>query len=80
LEIKLPEEGEMDTPLRVNFIGIREDAMYPAKEADAKKRSPDGILKHPMDFLERLNDYLEKESNGAVDSLLLGCVAGVVDI
>jgi hypothetical protein len=80
LEIQLPDEDSEDPPLQVNFIGIREDAMYPGKRADAKKKSPNGRLSYPMDILERLDDYLEEETKGAVDSLLMGCVAGVVHV
>jgi hypothetical protein len=70
----------MESPLLINFIGVREDAMYPGKKDDALKLSQDGALNHPMDLLERLDGYLEGATKGAADTLLMGCVAGVVHV
>jgi hypothetical protein len=80
LEIQIPDDHSTKSPLPINFIGVREDAMYPAKRDDAKGSSMDGFLDHPMDLLERLDGYLEIATNGAADSLLMGCVAGVVHV
>lgn len=80
LDIKVPDEENLDAPLLINFIGIREDSMYPGKRGDGIKESANNMLGHPMNLLELLDEYLEKETSGAVDSLLMGCVAGVVNI
>jgi len=80
LEVQSGDNESIEAPLLINFIGIREDAMYPGKQVDAKESSLDGALSHPMNLLERLDGYLNREMDSAVDSLLMGCIAGVVRV
>lgn len=79
---------EGTAPLTVNFIGIDEAAMWPAKKAaaaaaaavggnDEARRSRGG--RHTfMALFERLDDWLTRETHGRVDVMLLATVGGVV--
>ena len=79
LVIKLPESHDYSTPylMRVNFIGIQENAMWPGKIDDARAS---GELGPAMSLFERLDKWLDEQTRGAVDALLLGCIGGVVDL
>jgi len=57
--------------LLVNFIGIMEKGMWPAKEAVKTEGGP------TMELFERLDRWLEDKFAGTVDALLMGCVGGV---
>jgi len=75
--IKLPkiEKGsEPNEKVRVNFIGLQEKGIWPAKKA---VKAQGGAA---MQLFENLDAWLEEKTGGKVDALLMGCVGGVVDI
>ncbi|QRV88245.1 Peptidase family M28 protein [Ceratobasidium sp. AG-Ba] len=75
LEIKLPElefGGALPPELKINFIGIEERGMWPAKKNDRAG--------HAMDLFEKMDGWFEEKKKGAMDVMLLGCVAGVMSI
>lgn len=57
--------------LRVNFIGIQEKRMWPAKKAEA-----DGS--QAMQLFREFDAWLDEKTGGSVDALLMGCVSGEV--
>ncbi|KAF9475846.1 hypothetical protein BDN70DRAFT_953709 [Pholiota conissans] len=70
--IKVAEGG--DTGIRVNFMGLQEKGIWPAKKAVKALGGP------AMHLFEHLDAWLEKKTDGKVDALLLGCVGGVTMI
>ncbi|KIO07538.1 hypothetical protein M404DRAFT_997720 [Pisolithus tinctorius Marx 270] len=66
-----PEQMANASPrgLKVNFIGIDEKRMWPAKKSEA-----DGSP--AMKLFEELDAWLEERTGGSVDATLLGCVGG----
>lgn len=73
LVIKLPKNST-DQTLAVNFIGLQEKGMWPGKKA---VKAEGGIA---MKLFEELDAWLEKKTDGTVDALLLGCVAGITSV
>ncbi|KAG1738532.1 hypothetical protein EDB19DRAFT_1714183 [Suillus lakei] len=57
--------------LKVNFIGIQEKRMWPAKKAEA-----DGS--QAMKLFREFDAWLDEKTGGSVDALLMGCVSGEV--
>lgn len=55
--------------LKVNFIGIQENQMWPAKKSEA-----DGGP--AMKLFQELDVWLDEVTGGSVDAALLGCVGG----
>ncbi|KAI5980796.1 hypothetical protein EDD15DRAFT_2186218 [Pisolithus albus] len=55
--------------LKVNFIGIQENQMWPAKKSEA-----DGSP--TMKLFQELDVWLDEVTGGSVDAALLGCVGG----
>lgn len=55
--------------LKVDFIGIQEKRMWPAKKADA-----DGS--QAMKLFREFDEWLDEKTGGSVDALLMGCVSG----
>jgi hypothetical protein len=80
LEIRLPSKNSLSEKLSINFIGVREDSMYPNKIKDAKLNSFDGELSFTMRILEYLDEFLLRTTSGSVDTLLMGCIGGVIEI
>ncbi|KAF8201539.1 hypothetical protein BJ912DRAFT_1019472 [Pholiota molesta] len=73
--IKVPEgASKEDTGIPVNFIGLQEKGIWPAKKA---VKAQGGLA---MQLFELLDAWLEKKTDGKVDALLLGCVGGVTVI
>ncbi|PPQ63101.1 hypothetical protein CVT24_005812 [Panaeolus cyanescens] len=70
LVIKVPE-GQNDEGLLVNFVGLQEKGMWPAKR-DVKAQGGEA-----MRLFENLDAWLDKRTGGTVDALLMGCVGGV---
>jgi hypothetical protein len=66
LTLKLPLTGL----LKVDYIGIGEKRMWPAKKSEKAGGGRAMIL------FEEFDRYLEKTTGGTVDALLLGCVGG----
>lgn len=60
------------TRLRVDFTGIREQAMWPGKKAEKEKGGDAMVL------FERLDEWLEGTMRGTVDGTMLGVVGGSV--
>lgn len=60
--------------LRVNYVGIREMGMWPAKKSEMHLSGEHQLA---MALFEELDDWLDKETHGTVDALLLACVGGV---
>jgi hypothetical protein len=75
---------EGTAPLTINFIGIDEAGMWPAKKAAAASAAADAGGaggEHPMMTLfERLDGWLTRETRGQVDAMLLATVGGVVTV
>jgi hypothetical protein len=63
-----PRSSDLDG-LRVNFIGIQEKRMWPAKKAEA-----DGS--QAMKLFKEFDAWLDEKTGGSVDALLMGCVSG----
>lgn len=63
-----------DIGLRVNFVGIKENTMWPGKKAEKHKGG------QAMQLFEELDGWLEQHTQGTVDALFLGCVGGVAVI
>ncbi|KAJ4473162.1 hypothetical protein J3R30DRAFT_3296811 [Lentinula aciculospora] len=59
----------------VNFIGLEEEGMWPGKKAllEGKNAKQPGLA---LKLFSTLDAWIEKETGGKVDALLLGCVAG----
>lgn len=75
LVIKLDELSDpADSKLQVNFVGIKEKAMWPGKKAEKAEGG------HAMQLFEELDGWLEEHTQGRVEALLLGCVGGVTTI
>ncbi|KAF4610913.1 hypothetical protein D9613_007233 [Agrocybe pediades] len=60
--------------VRVNFMGLQEKGVWPAKKS---VKAQGGAA---MQLFEELDAWLDKKTGGKVDALLMGCVAGVVDV
>lgn len=73
LVLKLPENAA-DEGFAVNFVGLQEKGMWPAKQGE---KEAGGLA---MELFEELDGWLEQRYQGTVDALLLGCVAGVVTV
>lgn len=69
--IESPKNVTGDDSLLVNFIGIAEKGMWPAKKA---VKAEGGLA---MELFEQLDSWLEAKSAGTVDALLISCVGGV---
>ncbi|KAG1845888.1 hypothetical protein DFJ58DRAFT_664100 [Suillus subalutaceus] len=65
-----PRSSNVDG-LRVNFIGIQEKRMWPAKKAEA-----DGS--QAMQLFKEFDAWLDEKTGGSIDALLMGCVSGEV--
>ncbi|GLB41442.1 putative peptide hydrolase [Lyophyllum shimeji] len=73
LVVKL-DAGAGDGGLVVNFMGLQEKGMWPAKKA---VKEQGGVA---MTLFEELDAWVETKTEGTVDVLLMGCVAGVVEV
>lgn len=60
--------------LHMNFLGMQEKGIWPAKKALGANG---GVA---MRLFERLDAWLERRTQGTVDALLMGCVAGAAYI
>jgi hypothetical protein len=79
LVIKLNGDGDGDGgvgdgALQINFIGIQEKGMWPGKRG---VKAEGGLA---MRLFEELDAWMERRTGGTVDTMLLGCVAGVVGV
>ena len=79
--VKLPpssasgsNDGSNDQGILVNYIGLQEKAIWPAKKS---VKAQGGLS---MMLFEELDTWLETKTGGTVDALLIGCVAGVMTI
>ena len=69
--IKAPPNATDDTTLLVNYIGVLEKGMWPAKKAVKAQGG------NAMQLFEKLDEWLDEKTGGTVDALFMGCVAGV---
>jgi hypothetical protein len=67
-------------PLTINFIGIDESGMWPAKNKTTRAQSSGNANDATMDMFERLDDWLTRETHGRVDTMLVATVGGVVRV
>jgi len=78
MTVKLPlPSASGDTSnqgILVNYIGLQEKAVWPAKKS---VKAEGGFS---MMLFEELDTWLETKTGGTVDALLIGCVAGVTVI
>ncbi|KAG6846352.1 hypothetical protein H0H93_014504, partial [Arthromyces matolae] len=74
LVLKLDDADNPDGTLLVNFVGLEEKGMWPGKKSIKEEG---GVT---MRLFEQFDAWIEKESEGTIDAMLLGCVAGVVRI
>ena len=77
--VKLPPSSasgsdESNQGILVNYIGLQEKAIWPAKKSD---KAQGGFS---MMLFEEFDTWLETKTGGTVDALLIGCVAGVMVI
>ncbi|KAI0311021.1 hypothetical protein OF83DRAFT_1152851 [Amylostereum chailletii] len=70
LVVKLPAEGK--GKLKVNFVGVQENAMWPGKMRVKAEGGPS------MALFEKLDGWVTERTGGEVDPMLLGSVGGVV--
>ncbi|KAF8625164.1 hypothetical protein AX15_005531 [Amanita polypyramis BW_CC] len=66
----------LDEKLRIDFIGLDEKGIWPAKEA----RVPVEERGEALRLFERFDSWLDGKTGGAVDALLMGTVAGVISV
>ncbi|EJC99693.1 uncharacterized protein FOMMEDRAFT_160118 [Fomitiporia mediterranea MF3/22] len=66
-----PESQQKPGALQVNFVGVKETAMWPGKAKEKEQGGP------AMQVFEELDAWLEKHTGDSVDVTLLGCVGGV---
>ena len=59
----------MDSALKIEFVGIQEKRMWPAKKAES-----DGS--QAMQLFQAFDAWIDEKTGGTVDALLLGCVRG----
>ena len=71
LVVKVPPTPASDAGIRVNFVGLQERGVWPAKKA---VKAYGGVA---MQLFEELDGWLEEKTEGKVDALLMGCVGGV---
>ncbi|KAG6333449.1 hypothetical protein ID866_5639 [Astraeus odoratus] len=62
-------DSSVSPGLKVDFIGIQEKRMWPAKKHDADGSSA-------MKLFKEFDEWLEERTDGAIDAMLLGCVSG----
>ncbi|KAL5492913.1 hypothetical protein ACEPAI_4361 [Sanghuangporus weigelae] len=74
LVIHLHDWDDTEGKLQVNFVGLKETAMWPGK---AKEKDQDG---RAMEVFEELDSWLKESSGDSLDVTLLGCVGGIVVI
>lgn len=74
LVIESPKNVTDDDSLFVNFVGIAEKGMWPAKKAVKAEGGP------AMRLFEQLDSWLETRSAGTVDALLISCISGVSQV
>jgi hypothetical protein len=67
-------------PLTINFIGIDESAMWPAKKKKAVADLGSGNGHEIMDLFEKLDGWLMRETHGKVDVMLLATVGGIIRV
>ncbi|KDR80962.1 hypothetical protein GALMADRAFT_1358006, partial [Galerina marginata CBS 339.88] len=72
--IKVPPGTPEDGGILVNFAGLQEKGIWPAKKAVKAQGGASMLL------FEDLDAWLETKTGGKVDALLMGCVAGVARI
>lgn len=76
--VKIPppssEDDESNQGILVNYVGLQEKAVWPAKQS---VKNEGGFS---MMLFEKLDTWLENKTGGTVDALLMGCVAGVTVI
>jgi hypothetical protein len=63
--------------LPVNFVGLQEKGVWPAKKNEFKAEGGAGAA---MEMFEKLDGWLEEKTGGKVDALLLGCIGGIAVI
>ncbi|KAH9926926.1 uncharacterized protein B0H18DRAFT_1084873 [Fomitopsis serialis] len=71
--VKIPEH-DADARIPVNFVGIHEKAMWPGKVAEKAHGG------RAMQLFEEFDAWLERETAGTVDALLLGCIGGITTV
>lgn len=59
----------MGSALKVDFVGIQEKRMWPGKKAES-----DGSP--AMKLFEAFDAWIDENTGGTVDALLVGCVRG----
>ncbi|KAH6874322.1 hypothetical protein BKA70DRAFT_1350465 [Coprinopsis sp. MPI-PUGE-AT-0042] len=65
--------------LRVNFVGLQEKGVWPAKKSEFKAEGG-AAAGAAMEMFEKLDGWLEEKTGGKVDALLLGCIGGIAVI
>lgn len=72
--VKVSPDAPEDAGIVVNFIGLQEKGMWPAKKA-VKAQGGASML-----FFEELDQWLDERTGSKVDAMLMGSVAGVAHI
>lgn len=71
LVLRLPLGSTSESGLKINFIGLQENGMWPGKKAVKEEGG------RAMKLFEELDGWIEEKTGGTVDALMLGCVAGI---
>ena len=70
----IKRQAQDDEKIRIDFVGMQEKGIWPAKSALGANG---GIA---MELFQELDSWLDRQTHGTVDALLMGCVIGMVDI
>jgi hypothetical protein len=65
------EPSKAPWALRIDHVGIREHAMWPAKAAQKE------LGGRAMELFESVDNWVVDKTKGAADAMLMGCVGGV---
>jgi len=63
-------------PLKINFLGIDEEAMWPGKRAATEAQGGHAM----MTLFESVDNWLARETSNSVDVMLLATVGGIVTV
>ncbi|THU88630.1 hypothetical protein K435DRAFT_866100 [Dendrothele bispora CBS 962.96] len=78
LVVKIPNSGRAeDAGILVNFIGLQEQGMWPGKRALLEDKGLDKNIGSTLLMFRDLDRWIEERTEGGIDAMLLGCVAGV---
>lgn len=66
-----PISSEIPENIKIDFVGIKEQSMWPGKKAEKQFGGS------AMRTFEALDAWLDEQTVGTVDAMLIGCVGGI---